>query len=1450
MSRRPRQPEDHSKQGVHQECCHCPCHDRSHDQSQGQSHQHTPGHSHHQGQVYEHEQGHSHSHSHSHDQDHERNQSPGYPLCHPHSNHLPKPVPAPPPPPASRVEDLDPPYSAFQRINLQLAAYPEVALYGYGIRHVRPYAQFVFERWTSLSFNDYYAFFIEDLVNPKADDIVTETREHYDLFIPEEHISDGEFKSYGLVRRAGSGNESTSPVQIILILTTRPGGIDTDPGSPWHTGLELIVEGFPAGSAINPGDIINGLWCLITRYEHIRFNDVIELSWDGIFVFHTVSPDEAAGSGPIRVFVPKYVIDAGGQAGQLTIRFRARNVVFNYSGEKYQYSQAYVLDAELDNSLLPAPRFLLNGDLLDSKLIDFDIHFGADFQILINTTPIFPTPTPRHRITVKILATLLDGSQKEYVLDTVIDNNFGSTFVPLDNSIVKEIVGGSFRVSFTWHTFGGLELGRSGSLTIVVVGTPSDMPAVDVAPIELGLIPSGTDITVKIPPYTPYNSSWLETLVIQYIPPAGGGGITFTQEQLAGPPEGTRHVTAEQLQPFVGLGPITIYYLVDDGVNQVLGASTMTIRKSDELGAQIGDRIADMPPPTLQGVIRNNVNPAHVPGDQVLVTFTYLLTLPGDTLYYSINGSGPGGSASGKIDINSGTAGKLLPYPVSRSILDNNNNGSLRISYSLLRPGTPPQVLRSEVLHVTVGVGVFLDRPVIVGASTLPDKLNPLAVLEGATVIAGINPTLATDRIYFDWLPEDGLGSITEDAPGNAVTHKTSVLIEPRAIARSLRQGGSIVYVRFWFNRGTFPYASETVPLQLLEITGWPTPKIDGVNGTILNLPTLDPNAHTRVAIWHFMFEGQRMWMEYEGTKADGTSWNEHTYTGNEVIPADLIHGVRPPTPVDKLNLLKDGSDLFIRFWVSLLESPDKNTAILFGETHYRVQAQPSVLPHPFIGGAPGNSADETVNPLAIEHNTTVTVKYAGMSDKDDITLSWLFANGTSVEKTLKGVVGGEVVYNLTSDKVLHRSVNSTVQLKYSVVREGVPDPIPSAVQTVVVSPIPAASLAGPLINGKPNGSSVDLNDFTGNAKASLAKWPLSNIGQWVWITVSSAGVASLEVLGAGGVAISATEAANGLVDKPVLRSWLEALTNNKLITVTAEVNFTGTPDRANAVEFSLTNYTIISLITTPVTLIVRDSKGEVAHNGTTYDASVTLSGKAAANQQVQIRENNANLITRPVSANGDWSYVRSLAQIGSYAYQIVGLYGNQPTATRTIKRGAALYINPGAVSLNQRIWLWRDDSSYAPHSGPGVFTRSATGGKLPLTYSSNNQACAIVDQNGRVSVRGNGSAYISVRDANNVTVGYTVSVSGVKYFMDYGGHGGYHESGSQASSRGGRLPSMGELREIYAVYGGLSYRGQKHQAFWSTDSAGFLARHGKNLYTGAEISGSELGNGLTLVVF
>ncbi|WLG54547.1 YncE family protein [Pseudomonas extremorientalis] len=1099
------------------------------------------------------------------DSDHEQGRAQN----HHRSARLPTTASGPVKPPPTKAEDLDPIYSAYPAVDIKHLPGESLYAYGLGHRHVVPYATWVFEKWEGWSLLDYYAIYFDHALLPVASDIVMADQDRYSLSVEESHVPEGSVQISGLVQRVPSGSQSTSPSQTILVKRSKPGGSDYDPGSEWHPRLIMTILGFPEGSTLTSDNVGDGVTVKIQPYENIRRNDLLSVSWHGQYVDHRVTEDEAAGLVDILVFIDVAVILAGNLLGAVIVRFTVQDVVENPAGDKYRFSKPYNLQSELDPSLRPPPVLERNG--LETTALDWDLHNEDNLIVRCFTDRTTPKPNPPRYVIVTVKATLASGTIETVPLPAEQDGNIFTVEVPLSNDLVERWVGGSFTLSFVYYEGDGTIRGQSGSVNVTVDGTQVDMPAPRYTPINLGLVDPDVNGFIHIPRYSPYEPGWLETVVVEHIS-STGGTVIYRDTQLAGPEEGIRTVTPDDLAPFNGKGDTQLYYTVNDGTPGLHGGgSTQATRKSQILTIQVGPLIADMPKPELQGRIGNNINPAHVVGNPLL-TLPYLGTEDQDRIHWQIIGSNLGGSDDGEITINPVTAGTELKFNVDRKILDLNLNGSLRILYSLERDGPPKVIKRSEVLDLTVGAGVFLGRPRIEGASLSPDELNPLAVLEGATVVAPINPTLATDRIYFDWFTADGIGSATLDAAGNAATHHTSVTFAPRTVAKCIREGGSTIDVQFRFNRGSFPYKSEIVHLRLLPLTNLPTPAIDGVPGPTLDLGQLNPDARTRVPTWPFIHANQRMWMSYFGTKG-GLPWTEDTYTANLVTDDGVTNGIRPPTPTDKLKELDEGTELRIEFRVSLAESSDKSTALLFGVRHYTIRAIPETLPHPFIARASGTGPSVSLDPLPSEHDTRVTVSYTGMSGNDTVTLRWIHEDGTYEERTLQGLVGGTVEFNFTSAKVLHRSVNSTVLLKYWVKRIGVDDPIPSLVQTVMINAIPSTGFPAPRINNLADNATLDPNTFTGNALASQAKWALINKGQRVWITLTSPGVAPLEVRTANGALINATEAANGLVNQPVLRSWLVALANGAQITIYTDVTFDGSADRTRAVRSQSTGY-------------------------------------------------------------------------------------------------------------------------------------------------------------------------------------------------------------------------------------------------------------------------------------
>jgi len=98
-----------------------------------------------------------------------------------------------------------------------------------------------------------------------------------------------------------------------------------------------------------------------------------------------------------------------------------------------------------------------------------------------------------------------------------------------------------------------------------------------------------------------------------------------------------------------------------------------------------------------------------------------------------------------------------------------------------------------------------------------------------------------------------------------------------------------------------------------------------------------------------------------------------------------------------------------------------------------------------------------------------------------------------------------------------------------------------------------------------------------------------------------------------------------------------------------------------------------VALATLPTITNVTDSKGEVPNNGTTYDTSVTLKGKAAANQNVQILDGTTSKGEAPVNASGDWTLQLTGLSGASHSITAKGLYGSGPvSAARTFSVATA----------------------------------------------------------------------------------------------------------------------------------------------------------------------------------
>jgi hypothetical protein len=259
---------------------------------------------------------------------------------------------------------------------------------------------------------------------------------------------------------------------------------------------------------------------------------------------------------------------------------------------------------------------------------------------------------------------------------------------------------------------------------------------------------------------------------------------------------------------------------------------------------------------------------------------------------------------------------------------------------------------------------------------------------------------------------------------------------------------------------------------------------------------------------------------------------------------------------------------------------------------------------------------------------------------------------------------------------------------------------------------------------------------------------------------------------------------------------------------------------------------------TVPTVTSVRDSQKEIANGGETTETSVTVKGKAAANQQVEVFDKSASKGKVSVTAAGDWSQAISGLALGGHSIKAVARYGDEPQSnvrTFTVESPVPDFVlDTSTISLSGRLYVPTGRPDVLPVSWPAgtTATRTPCSGVPPYSYSSSNTGIVTVSTAGEVFARSNGSSTITVRDAQGCSGAYAVQISGVVLCQGFG-RNRYPWGKTDAQNAGYRIPNMEELRAIHSQYVGRWPQGNAF--YWSSDGYFLNKNWVKNLVTGAE---------------
>jgi len=237
--------------------------------------------------------------------------------------------------------------------------------------------------------------------------------------------------------------------------------------------------------------------------------------------------------------------------------------------------------------------------------------------------------------------------------------------------------------------------------------------------------------------------------------------------------------------------------------------------------------------------------------------------------------------------------------------------------------------------------------------------------------------------------------------------------------------------------------------------------------------------------------------------------------------------------------------------------------------------------------------------------------------------------------------------------------------VSYTVVRNAVPYPSQDLPLEVLRFADGDTRLPTPIIP-QASGNKIDLDTFAGNATVTVAPWPLIAVAQKIWLEVhgivgGQARTISLRTASP----VSSGEVTAGL-NVSLARTELEVLDDNSTVTVAVSVSFDGSSNPSDAVLFPQREYTLAKVpAVVPNITTVLDSRGNaVANGGYTPDTTLTLSGTAHPDQQVEIFDGSTSEGPAAVDASGSWSLTVSRLAVGGHSFSAKARYGSNPAST------------------------------------------------------------------------------------------------------------------------------------------------------------------------------------------
>jgi len=749
------------------------------------------------------------------------------------------------------------------------------------------------------------------------------------LNIPAHRVLPGDVEGWCTVKRLGGNVEPSTRLKYRVKLD-RPGGYDTNAQLPGNQNMALarlpedVVE-----NGVGPELLPVGVEVTIEPWENMALHDECELHWGSETLKQVVENESDVGK-ELVFLVTESVIRAAGDDVNLNVTYKLVDCVYNSSrdSEEWPWAPTTYVEVYANDARLSPPRMLQADN--DQTQLDLDVLDGED--------PVVRVYVPDDQAYEEGLCELtwrgvtFNGVAIQHTFSAPVPRVPDALDFVVPNTVVEQLRGGRTVVYYSLTSSDGAVVGHSRRNSLDIVGRPLQWPAPE--PLDLNSddeLPIDTPYpTFNVPVYGAKAEG--DQLVLHWSGIARDGGVvnyrtvphTVTGQEVGLPQ--SMHIPIQFIAPLDGTRA-TVLYKVNQGTDRE--------RVSESRRVFVGVGSNGLAPPEVKEAFGGWLDPVDLPASGATLQVPRGNLIEGeDRITYFWAGDQTALLEGSTV---AGPSGDLL-FDIALQHITGNTQ--VRTWYKVERDGV--LVGTSPELPLNIGSGLGLQPPSVQEAHG--SSLEPADAKETLTIVVPEDPLLQPDYLLtVIWAGADDApaqGSYTS-AP-QPVSDGLHVQIPNTVVAFNLGKTVTVSYTVDDKPSQPFPLRVQAMPSTALSRL-----VIDQADGTTLNVMALSV-ATVTVGTWPLIAEGQPVWLQLEGTNANGSAYSRQVWSGgaDATTRTWVDQGYRTQgLVVNELKGLKDGSTLRLTFRAALDRVDDPAQAVSFRDVAYTVRAAQDIRP-------------------------------------------------------------------------------------------------------------------------------------------------------------------------------------------------------------------------------------------------------------------------------------------------------------------------------------------------------------------------------------------------------------------------------------------------------------------------------------------------------------------------